>query len=242
MYLPDGKRFVEFRGETVFPDSNLFSTKEMHLHASRSDGVTLQKLDVAIEGKKSKIVAEKQGQSSTVEGEWADNTVVDLAMFYLVTLLPHEANRQYRIENFAASSSLRQPKPHILECSGPDPQAAPAEKTWTLFLLYEPNNRADAVRYWVSEDGLLRRVQLNTQNRLDLISDRRYETPRSSKSRIGKMHICDPEQTTFGNHSENSPDYGCLSSVTVHGVAVILIAAKNLTWLRGIDEIPLRSE
>ena len=172
MYLPDGKRFIEFRGETVHPDSNLFSTKEMHLHASRSDGVTLQKLDVAIDGKKSKIVTEKQGQSSTVEGEWADNTVVDLAMFYLVTLLPHEANRQYRIE-YAASSSLRQPKPRILECSGPDPQAAPAEKTWTLFLLYEPNNRADAVRYWVSEDGLLRRVQLNTQNRLDLISDKK---------------------------------------------------------------------
>lgn len=171
MYLPDGNRFIEYRGESLHPETSLFSTKEVHLHAGRSDGVTLKDLKATIEGNKLKIVTEEEGKSSTIEGEWSNNTVVDIVMFFFVTLLPHEANRHYLVENYAVSSNLRQSKPRILECDGPDRQVAPSEKPWTLFLLYEPNNRSKAVRYWVSQDGLLRRVQLNPQNRLDLIPD-----------------------------------------------------------------------
>ncbi|MBN2021807.1 MAG: hypothetical protein JW809_03355 [Pirellulales bacterium] len=59
--------------------------------------------------------------------------------------------------------------PRILECAGPDQRASASENPWTLFLLYEPDNRPKAIRYWVSQDGLLQRVQLNAQNRLDLV-------------------------------------------------------------------------
>ena len=63
-------------------------------------------------------------------------------------------------------------------------------------------------------------------------------TPRSSKSRIGKKALSAiRSKQPSGTIPKTRADYGCLSSVTVHGVAVILIAAKNLTWLRGMDEI-----
>ena len=59
-------------------------------------------------------------------------------------------------------------------------------------------------------------------------------TPRSSKSRIGKnAPSAIRSKQPSGTIPKTCADYGCLSSVTVHGVAVILIAAKNLTWLRG---------
>jgi hypothetical protein len=171
MYLPDGKRFIEYRGESLHPETNLFSTKEVRLHAGRSDGVTLQDSKATIEDGKLKIVTEEKGKSSTVDGRWPGSAIVDVAMFYIVTLVPREGGRRYLIENYVSSSALQRTKPQVLECEGLDQQAGSSEKPWTLFLLYEPENQAKAVRYWVSQDGLLRRVQLNPQNRIDLISD-----------------------------------------------------------------------
>jgi hypothetical protein len=178
MYLPDGKRFIEYRGESLHPATGLFSTKEVHLHASRSDGAVLQDLKATVDGEEVTVVTEENGKSSTVEGKWSPNAVVDTAMFYLVTLVPRQADRRYLVESYVDSSNFPRPKPRILECDGPDRRGAASAKPWTLFLLYEPDNRAKAVRYWVSEDGLLRRVQLSPENRLELMPD---EKDRNSK-------------------------------------------------------------
>jgi hypothetical protein len=168
-YLPDGQRFVESRGESVHPETNLFVTRSLSLHAGRSDGVPLFDQKVTIQDGTATIVTDAQGQSSTTKAKWPDKAVVDIAMFYLVTLLPPEAGRRYLLRDYVSTSSLQQPRPSIVECAGPDRSTGTPGKPWTLFLLYEPELQAKAVRYWVSQDGILSRVQLNSENRLDLV-------------------------------------------------------------------------
>jgi hypothetical protein len=167
---PDGKRFIEYRGESIHPETTLFVTRGLSLHAERSDGVVLVDQKVTIQDGTATIVTNTKGRSSTKTAKWPENAVPDITVFYLVTLLPPEPGRRYLVRDFVPSSSpLQRPEPSIVECAGADRSTGSLGKPWTLFLQYEPDRRAKAVRYWVSQDGVLSRMQLNPENRLDLI-------------------------------------------------------------------------
>jgi hypothetical protein len=172
MYLPDGKRFIEFRGESIHPKMDPFSISEIHLQAKRSDGIEIRDEKASVtDDVLSVVTRERGGTPNTVKAPWPKHVLVDTDIFYLVTLLPQEKNQIYSIENYLSSSHLQQPKPYLLECAGLDRKTNASEKLWTLFLLYEPEKREKAARYWVSQDGVLQRVFLSPQNRLDLIPE-----------------------------------------------------------------------
>jgi len=171
VFMPDGKRYIEYRGQCVHPKNDPFSTKEINLLVVRSDGVQLKQLRAANQQGKIKIVDKEKGNTTTTEARWPKATVPDISMFYYVTLLPRKAGQRYLIDSYIASSSLHRPERRIVQCAGADPDVVQSGKPTTLFLLYEPGKPKKAIRYWVGADGVLKRVQLNPENRLELISD-----------------------------------------------------------------------
>ena len=178
MFMQGGKRFIEFQADCHYPKMNLLSPPNIKIEAVRSDGVKLKETRATVHGETLEIVDVARGRSSTTESEWPEDGVIDVAVFYLVTLLPREPNRRYAIGNYLSSSSLRKPGTRVIECVGPDMSTGERDKHWLEFRSYEPNHRSDAIRYWVSDDGLLRRVQLNKENRLELEVDKQEHRKR----------------------------------------------------------------
>ena len=179
--MPDGKRFIDFRQECVYPEMNLRSLSEIETNVVRSDGVQIKESRATVNLKELVIVDKESGRTSTTKSQWPENGIVDIAVFYFVTILPREPNRRYAIDNFITSSRLQKIEQRVLECHGRDRTTGESGKHWVRFSLYDPGKRADAVQYWVSDDGLLQRVQLNKENRLDLEAAKKSVKPSAKR-------------------------------------------------------------
>lgn len=162
------KGTIEFVATCHYANSSLLSPTSITVKAVGPDAKTFKDLRLTIRGKKLSIVDTERGRTAKSEAEWPENAVDDLAFFYLVTLLPKEANQRYAIAAYVSTSSPAKSNPCFAECLGPDATTGKPGKRWTQYLRYDNNDRTKASRFWVSDDGVLRRVQLNATNRLDL--------------------------------------------------------------------------
>jgi len=165
---PDGKRFVKFQQACVYPATNLLSLSEITTNVARSDRVIMKDSRATVRGKELETIDKKGDVSKKTTSKWPENGILDLTVFYIVTIMPREPDRRYAIDHFITSTELEKSEPRIIECVGPDRTTGKDGKHWVKFLSYHPDKRRRAVQYWVSSDGVLRRAQLNKTNRMDL--------------------------------------------------------------------------
>lgn len=171
MYMPDGKRFIEFRVNNVYDRVSLLSPAKVQLDAVRSDGVELRSIRAVVRDGTLEVTETIGDDVKERRGAWGNGGIHDTASFYLVTMLPTEPDRRYEIKHFYEASSLPASQPQIIECRGPDETTGHEGNRWVKFLRYPADARDDAVQLWVDSDGVLQRVQLNKQNQLVLLDD-----------------------------------------------------------------------
>ncbi len=175
MYMPDGKRFIEYQAECDFSIQN----KKLALQSTsykvvRRDKVVL--VDIKAKVMNGKIIQEnsKGDDESTEERTWTNGTYPDLAVFFLIPQLSQTAGKSVKIENVMTLpyTSETQVTTQRIACLGKDDESKIDGQALTKFV-----NQADGeetgIDYWVDSKGQLRRVLLNAENRLDLMTDQK---------------------------------------------------------------------
>ena len=120
-------------------------------------GTTRRKIHAIVETEKAMITYEQGDNTKKESVEWSAGSVTVLAMFRIVTLLPREKGKRYRIANVSRSRRLRMRGEHIIECMGPDASAGRAQQ-WVKFELKNLDGKPPSWTYWVDDDGVLQRV------------------------------------------------------------------------------------
>lgn len=171
MYMPDGKRFVEYSAKFVYAKSDKKMTPmSLNLKGTRSDEVVLFEIDAKIENGKIIQKSVEGKEEETVEQEWDVDTVTDLSIFFLIPQLSQEVGHTVSIDRvitFPLSPNVPTVSNRI-KCLGLDKVTKIDGQECTKFV-NNWNKQESGIEYWVDSERRLRRVLLNPENRLDLI-------------------------------------------------------------------------
>jgi hypothetical protein len=146
--------------------NNLLSLKTLDCE-EKTNGKLRRRIQAAVTDGNAKVTYEQGRDKHEETVEWPTGSVTELAMLRLVTLLPQEAGKSYRLENFSRSRKLRVRGEQVIECLGPD---AKTEKRWIKFEMKNASGQSPAWSYWVSKDGVLQRVTVGSET-LTLIKE-----------------------------------------------------------------------
>lgn len=152
---------VETKKNSTFSILRTSSKSEMPLYSMRSRSWS------TVEGDHLTRVIEKTGMDQRVENlPWKENSTPEMAIAWLVTLLPHTKGMRYRIDTLV-DGNHRDLGSHIIICMERE-----------SITILESENSLDCVRFemkangqpadcafWVSDDGLLQRMDKES-NRL----------------------------------------------------------------------------
>ena len=172
MYLPDGKRFIEYQADCIFSKQDeKMNLRSLNYKITRSDKVVLVDIKAKIENGKITQTILEADEKSKEEKNWTDGTYPDLAVFFLIPQLSQKKGKSYEIDHvmtlpFSPDTKATARK---ITCLGIDKDLKIDGQEVTRFV-----NKADGeetgIVYWVDSKGRLLRVQLNPENRLDLIT------------------------------------------------------------------------
>jgi hypothetical protein len=165
--MPDHLRYIEYIYSIQCEGNNFLSLKKADGRISRSDGVVLHTESISMNNGKAIITSVDNDKKKEKEVELSKKAVIDLCFFYLVTLLPQDANKTYRIESYISISDFKS-EPNLILCLGPDDTTGGASDHWIKFTRKSEKVEDTGMHYWVDKKGLLRRVKLNETNQLDL--------------------------------------------------------------------------
>ena len=155
LIVPEGGQANSIRWRSTCSKNGLLSLKALECE-EKTGGSVRRTIRAVIEDAKARIEYEQDGSTRKEEVDWPATSVTELGMFRIVTLLPREEGKRYRIENYSRSRLLRMRGEHVLECKGLDQETEKAEK-WTKFELKSTSDRRVILSYWVSDDGVLQR-------------------------------------------------------------------------------------
>lgn len=171
MFMPDGKRFVEYSAECNFSKvSQKMALRTLSFKGTRSDKVVLFEIDAKVgNGKINQKTLE--GDEETIEEQkWSEGTIPDLSIFFLIPQLSQKEGNAVSIDQvitFPLSSDAPVAANRIT-CMGTDKAIKIDGQECTKFV-NNWNNDKSGIEYWIDSKGRLRRVLLNPENRLDLI-------------------------------------------------------------------------
>ena len=171
MYLPDGKRFIEYHTSCSCSADGKLSLRRIDTKVARSDKVVLHESQSVIKQDKITHKYTSRGKDTVKQEEWIEGTLLDLAVFFLIPQLPQKKDESISIENVMASptTTIRKPKSQTITCLGVDHDMSTDGQTLTKFVNTTKGEKT-GITYWVDGNGSLRRVLLNSENRLDLVT------------------------------------------------------------------------
>ncbi len=171
MYLPDGKRFIEYHTSCSCSADDTLSLRRMTIKVVRSDEVVVHESETVVEQGTITHKFTADGRATTKQDRWIEGSVLDLAVFFLIPQLPRKKGRSVSIENVvsAPTNTIEKPERRVITCTGADRDTSTDAQTLTRFVNAAKGER-DGIAYWVDDNGVLRRVLLSPENRLDLMT------------------------------------------------------------------------
>jgi len=170
IYLPDGKRFIKCAMSCSCSADGKLSLRRIDAKVIRSDKVVLYQGQSIIEQDKIKLKYTSQEESAATQDKWTKGTLVDTTLFFLVPQLPRKKGESITFENVMAAPTdvLKKPISRTITCLGIDPDLSIDGQKLTKFVDV-PKGKKTGITYWVDGNGLLRRILLAPDKRLDLI-------------------------------------------------------------------------
>ncbi|PHR96377.1 MAG: hypothetical protein COA78_28785 [Blastopirellula sp.] len=170
MYLPDGKRFIKYDTNCSCSADGKLSLQKIDTKVARSDDIVLHSSQTLVEQDKISHKYHSDGKDTVIQEEWVKGTLIDIAVFFLIPQLSQKKDESVTIENVMISpnTSIRKTKSHTITCLGVDQSLSTDKQKLTKFV-NTPKGEKPGITYWVDENGLLQRVLLNPDSRLDLV-------------------------------------------------------------------------
>lgn len=171
IYMPEGKRFVEYSAKFVYAKADKKMTPiSLNLKGTRSDEVVLFEIDAKIENGKIIQKSIEGKEEETFEQDWDVDTVTDLSIFFLIPQLSQKEGNTVSIDK-VLTFPLYPEVPVVsnrIKCLGLDKATKINNQVCTKFI-NSAKNEKNGIEYWIDSKQRLRRVLLNPENRLDLI-------------------------------------------------------------------------
>ena len=166
MFAPDGKNFVKFEVDCGCSADGRLALQSMTMKVERSDGLVMHEATGTVEKEQFNYSFSSGGVGRTLEQTNPEGTVIDYALFFIVSQLPREAGKSFTLEAVLPSptNTIREASKQTITCNGIDESVSISGRK-----LFKFTKLPDETVYWVDEQGVLRRVQLSPQNRMDLV-------------------------------------------------------------------------
>jgi len=173
MYLPDGKRFIEYSTDCKCSRDERLEIRRIDAKVVRSDEAILHESETVVEKNRITHKFESRGKQDSDTDAWADGTILGLAVYYLVPQLSLRKGESVTLKSVLGSptESLEKPKSHTITCLGIDADLTIDGQKLTKYLNVAKGEKS-GITYWVDQKGLLRRVLINPENRLDLLIEK----------------------------------------------------------------------
>ncbi len=170
---PDGKGAMEYRLKSSCSADGKLSLRNAEFNVVRvgeSDEAVVFESKTTVTGGWIIHTYSSSGSEETFRKKWVDGTLTEMAMFFLVAQLARKKGAVVNIDNVLSTpaTEIKEPQSRTITCLGVDEEMSTEQRQLTKFVSVVKGEES-GINYWVDQDGVLQRVQLNAQNWLDLI-------------------------------------------------------------------------
>jgi hypothetical protein len=165
MFEPDGKNFMKFDVDSRCSADGRLALQSMTMKVEQSDGLVMHEATGIVENDQFKYKYSSGGLGRTLEESVPSGTVIDYSLFFLVSQLPREAGKSWTLDAVLPSptNTIREPAKQTITCNGLDESVVIGGRK-----LFKFTKLPEEIVYWVDEQGVLRRVQMSPEQRLEL--------------------------------------------------------------------------